>query len=629
MMALPSSRFVNSNISNFDYIINVEDSHQSWSLPLYKALNQGNWEIVEMIMRQQPAAITARLTPFAETPLLVAVKAGQGLPFIKKLLNFMPPEALALTDYFGSSALHAVAVLGNTQAARLFVEKNGDLPNFWNVDGCLPIHLAAMRGHRDMTLYLFSVAREDGNSDPFKDAAGATLMRFAVAAGFYDLALYLVEHNPELAWQHEVITPLELLAEEPSAFPSGMDFNIWQFLIYSFVPKKLIEMPETLVGTMKSPSYSSSFNFRRHCCRNMFSRAYQELHVILWKVLETLVVPLKRIRHKKAMHRHAHQLVKRVCSEIKCLDNAKASSILTGPFLIGAQNGIHEIVKEILESFPHAITFLDEENHSVFHLAAMYRHEKIFKIVHQQSGQYKMSLSVLLDNRGNNILHLVACGPHQDRLDFSSRAVLRMQRELQWYKEIEKFVLPHERKSKNADGKTPLTIFNEEHRELAAYETQWMIGMSTSCTVAASLIATVAFAAAITVPGGTTSDDSPTFSSENAFVAFAVSDALALLSSLTTVLSFLSIFTSRYTVNDFLYALPNRLIIGLISLFMSVTSLMLAFSSTMYLVAAQKNGLILIPIIALACVPVTLFACLQLPPLLNMIKSTYGPSIFD
>ncbi|KAL7133258.1 hypothetical protein ABFS83_12G128600 [Erythranthe nasuta] len=329
------------------------------------------------------------------------------------------------------------------------------------------------------------------------------------------------------------------------------------------------------------------------------------------------------------MHRHAHQLVKRVCSEIKCLDNAKASSILTGPFLIGAQNGIHEIVKEILESFPHAITFLDEENHSVFHLAAMYRHEKIFKIVHQQSGQYKMSLSVLLDNRGNNILHLVACGPHQDRLDFSSRAVLRMQRELQWYKEIEKFVLPHERKSKNADGKTPLTIFNEEHRELAAYETQWMIGMSTSCTVAASLIATVAFAAAITVPGGTTSDDSPTFSSENAFVAFAVSDALALLSSLTTVLSFLSIFTSRYTVNDFLYALPNRLIIGLISLFMSVTSLMLAFSSTMYLVAAQKNGLILIPIIALACVPVTLFACLQLPPLLNMIKSTYGPSIFD
>lgn len=79
------------------------------------------------------------------------------------------------------------------------------------------------------------------------------------------------------------------------------------------------------------------------------------------------VIPLRRIRHKKAMHHQAIQLVKRVCSEIKCLDNTKASSTLTGPFLLGAQNGIHEIVREILESFPHAITFLDEENHSVFH----------------------------------------------------------------------------------------------------------------------------------------------------------------------------------------------------------------------------------------------------------------------
>ncbi|KAL0333697.1 UNVERIFIED_CONTAM: hypothetical protein Sangu_1525900 [Sesamum angustifolium] len=134
---------------------------------------------------QQPAAITARLTPFAETPLLVAVKAGQGLTFIRKLLHFMQPEALALTDYFGNTALHAVAVLGNIQAARLFVEQNSDLPNIWNIDGCLPIHLAAMRAHREMTLYLFSVTREDENLEPFNDAAGATLVHFALASGFY------------------------------------------------------------------------------------------------------------------------------------------------------------------------------------------------------------------------------------------------------------------------------------------------------------------------------------------------------------------------------------------------------------------------------------------------------------
>ncbi|XP_020549395.1 uncharacterized protein LOC105161922 [Sesamum indicum] len=626
-MALPSTRLASSNISNFDYIINVEDSYRSWSVLLYKALNQGNWETVETIVMQQPAAITARLTPFAETPLLVAVKAGQGLPFIRKLLHFMQPEALALTDYFGNTALHAVAVLGNIQAARLFVEQNRNLLNIWNIDGCLPIHLAAMRGHREMTLYLFSVTREDKNLEPFNEAAGATLVHFALTSGFYDLALYLVEHNPGLAWQHEDISPLELLAQEPSAFPSGMDFNFWQFFMYSCVPEKLVEIPESLVGLTRSPKISSFKPQRR--CSNQFSRAYEELHVILWKVLETLAKPFKHIRHRKAMHHQALQLIKQVCAEIRRLDNAKAASILTGPFLLGTQNGIHEIVKEILDSFPQAITFVDEENHSVFHLAVMYRHEKVFKIVHEQSGHYNMSLSLLLDNERNNILHLAGYRPHLDRLDLSSGAVLRMQRELQWFKEVEKFVLPQERKSKNAYGKTPLAIFNEEHREVAAYETQWMIGMATSCTVAASLIATVAFAAAITVPGGNNSSGLPIFSSEKAFLLFAIADALALLSSITTVLSFLSIFTSRYSVNDFLYALPNRLIIGLISLFLSVTSLMVAFGSTMFLVAAKRNSLILVPIIALACVPVSLFAYLQLPPLLNMIKSTYGPSIFD
>ncbi|KAK4426971.1 hypothetical protein Salat_1465900 [Sesamum alatum] len=121
----------------------------------------------------------------------------------------------------------------------------------------------------------------------------------------------------------------------------------------------------------------------------------------------------------------------------------------------------------------------------------------------------------------------------------------------------------------------------------------------------------------------------PIFSTEKAFLLFVIADALALLSSVSTVLSFLSILTTHYSVNDFLYALPNRLIIGLISLFLSVTSLVVAFGSTMFLVAAQSNSLILVPIIPLACVPVALFAYLQFPPVLNMIKCTYGPSIFD
>ncbi|KAF5934715.1 hypothetical protein HYC85_025844 [Camellia sinensis] len=114
---------------------------------------------------------------------------------------------------------------------------------------------------------------------------------------------------------------------------------------------------------------------------------------------------------------------------------------------------------------------------------------------------------------------------------------------------VEKFVLPQERKSKNCDGKTPLQIFIEEHKELMAYEGQWMMGKATSCTVAAS------------------------YHSSRREHIFAISDGLALVSALSTVLS-LSIFTSRYPAIDYLYALPMRIIIGLLVLFLSLITMM-------------------------------------------------------
>ncbi|KAI7988535.1 Ankyrin repeat-containing protein ITN1 [Camellia lanceoleosa] len=621
-MALPSTTqsWMNStNIPNCgDDIPAAAERDISFYLPLHIAILQGNWENARIFFQNNPVAITARLTALSETPLLVAVKEKRGILFVRKLLRLMEPEGLALADYFGNTALHAVAVLGNIIEAKFIVHKSLDLPNIWNNDGFLPLHLAAMHGQRKMTLFLLSVTRDDEESKPYEGEAGATLMRFAIIVGFYDLALNCLGRNPKLAWKD--FSPLEVMAQEHSAFPSGTCFNIWKCFIYTCVPLELID---PIQGNDQS-----QVPYHRRCCAPIFG-VWQKFLVVLWKVLKTSVPPIKRIGQTKLMHHQAIQLVKRICREVIGLDNTKASSILRLPFLLAAQYGIHEIVKEILDSFPDAITFVDEENHTAFHLAVMYRHEKVFNVMHQRSGQYKLLISLSPDNDRNNMLHLVGYKARQQRLDFSSGAVLQMQRELQWFKVVEKFVLPQERKSKNCDGKTPLQIFIEEHKELMAYEGQWMTGMATSCTVAASLIAAVVFAAAITVPGGSTVDGFPNFSKKKAFMVFAISDVLALVSALSTVLSFLSIFTSRYAVIDYLHALPMRLIIGLLALFLSVITTMTAFSATLYLVFSKENALILIPIATLACLPVALFATLQLPPLLNMIKSTYGPSIFS
>ncbi|PWA93549.1 PGG domain-containing protein [Artemisia annua] len=69
--------------------------------------------------------------------------------------------------------------------------------------------------------------------------------------------------------------------------------------------------------------------------------------------------------------------------------------------------------------------------------------------------------------------------------------------------------------------------------------------------------------------------------------------------------------STRYADEDFLYKLPKRLIYGLVMLFVSVTSMMIAFSAALYIMFGQGKAWILIPIAALACLPIASFVKLQ------------------
>ncbi|RVX02692.1 Retrovirus-related Pol polyprotein from transposon RE2 [Vitis vinifera] len=127
---------------------------------------------------------------------------------------------------------------------------------------------------------------------------------------------------------------------------------------------------------------------------------------------------------------------------------------------------------------------------------------------------------------------------------------------------------------------------------------------ASSCMVVATLIATVMFAAAFSVPGGNDDDTGrPIFLTKKSFLVFAISDALALFSSATSILIFLSILTSRYAEEDFLESLPNRLIIGLATLFISVATMMIAFCATLFIVLGPELVWVANPMALVACVP--------------------------
>ncbi|XP_028080519.1 ankyrin repeat-containing protein At2g01680-like [Camellia sinensis] len=343
------------------------------------------------------------------------------------------------------------------------------------------------------------------------------------------------------------------------------------------------------------------------------------------------------------MHDRTKLFVRMFCWGLQ--GSPEHSSILKKAFLLGAKNGIQEIVEEILVVFPDAISYVDEDGHSALHLAVMYRCEHVFNFIIQQMGVSK-KLLLKVDNGGNNILHLVGRMPYQPQLEVGSGAVLQMQRELQWYKEVEKLVPVQATTTLNHDGKTPMMVFDEDHRRMIQSEEQWIVSLASACTVSTTIIGTIAFSAAIQVPGGNNDKGHPNLNNEtnnntghpnsnnetngSTFRLFAISNAAALYSAISTFLIFLSIFTTRYAAIDFLYSLPNRLIIGLISLFVSITSTIIAFGFAQYFMLFEEHETWKpISVVIMSFALVTLFAFLQFPLLLNMMKTTYGRSMFN
>nr|GMC55868.1 protein ACCELERATED CELL DEATH 6-like [Ipomoea batatas] len=611
---------------NIDVRIKAEEvksgKDMNFYLPLYKAAIRGDWEGARRFFDCDPDAVTAKITKDSETVLHVAVARSKAIYFISKLLEVMPSDALRMTNRFRETALHFAAKFGNVEAAKLLVSRDPDLPSIWNDSNCLALHSAALFGHKEMVIYLLTVTGDHVRPSPFADKPGITLMMLLVHSGFYDVALDLLLRHPQLA---STVSPggntsLSIIAQKPSSFPSGSCLNFWQKLIYSCVPLKMERYSS-------HPTTKGSQSSTKQPGKHMNACCMPKLTFMFWEVIEGIVPLVKSLHDKKLMHFQAMELVRSLCTEVIHTNNMKSALIYKPAIILGATLGIYEIVKEILKAFPSAIWSLDREHHDLFQIAVMNRRENIFNLL-RELDEHTHLVTQNIDTNDNTILHLAGKLAPPHRLNLVTGAALQMQRELQWYKEVEKFVTPGYKVKENSSGKTPAMVFTEEHKGLIAEGEQWFKDTANSCTVVAVLIATVVFAAAITVPGGSNGDNGyPIFNSETPFTIFAISNTLSLFSSTTSVLMFLLILNTRFAEADFLHSLPNKLIIGLVNLFLSIMFMMVAFSSAIYIVFGHKKSWIILPL-AFACLPVGLFASLQLPLLIEMIKSTYGPGIF-
>ncbi|KAI8019179.1 Ankyrin repeat and sterile alpha motif domain-containing protein 1B [Camellia lanceoleosa] len=156
-------------------------------IPLLNAALRGEWDSAERFFDQDPDARTAHITDGKDTALHVAIKSGRSIEFVKKLVDLMPPEALALRNSSGCTALISAALYGNTKGVVIVVKKHPTSLYIRGDQNLLPLHCAANNGHKDTLLYLLSVTKEDDHPvfKPFAYPSGALLLLQVIDSEFY------------------------------------------------------------------------------------------------------------------------------------------------------------------------------------------------------------------------------------------------------------------------------------------------------------------------------------------------------------------------------------------------------------------------------------------------------------
>ncbi|KAI3958097.1 hypothetical protein MKW98_020739 [Papaver atlanticum] len=336
---------------------------------------------------------------------------------------------------------------------------------------------------------------------------------------------------------------------------------------------------------------------------------------------------MKQVLNSKEKHDHTAVIVQRICSLLPNLNpHQLRESFINDAVYRSTIYGIVEVFKILIDINPYLEHFKDEFGRGLFQIAIMYRQESIFQYM-SAMGQRNQDMC-LLDNFGNNVLHCAAFWDPSSQLVHGP--ALQMQREIQWFREVERVVPPRYKEMRNKDNFTPKTLFSLQHKDLAKEAEKWMKEMAQACIIVTALIATVMFAAPFTLPGGTDQNTGVSLTLQSrAFKVFIVSDVISLFASCTSLLMFFSILTARYAERDFLTSLPRRLILGLFTLFFSIATMVATFTATVVIVfrgEAQSRAYIWVSI--LACLPVLMFAFLQFRLFGNLILSTYGRGIF-
>ncbi|RZB90710.1 uncharacterized protein LOC114367277 [Glycine soja] len=540
----------------------AKDKFLSLCVPLYKFALEGNWPAAKVILQKDVRLKNAAIAVGWATLLHVAVGANHA-PFVKELLQELDNQDIKLKDIKGNTAFCFAAASGNMEIVQLLKQRVENLPIIRGGGDHTPLYFAVMQRKCDMVEYLY-----DKTKDVFDVKDRESLFFTSITTRNYHLALKMATECKELAYARDHLnndTALHILAMAHDQNPLD----------------SCCHCSEQQTPIMINPGMKKHVIF--------------QLVKFLWETI---------LREKTLK-----EAIKIISEPSQLLFDA-------------AEVGNFGFLSELISAHPSLIWEVDDKKQSIIHTAVSHRHASIFNVVHE-IGSIKDIIVEGFVKGNNTLLHLAAKLAPSDRLELVSGAAFQMSHELIWFEEVKKIMPPSFIMLKNSEDKTAQELFTREHEGLRRKAEDWMKRTAEFCILISTVIATAVFSAAINIPGGI--DDQtkkPNYLDKTSFLVFAISDGIAFISSATSILIFLSILISRYAEYDFHKSLPFKLICGLVTLFISITCMMVAFGSAFFI--TYDSGLKVVPdsISILASVPILLYITLQFSLWKDIIYST-------
>ncbi|XP_044500247.1 uncharacterized protein LOC123221464 [Mangifera indica] len=442
----------------------------------------------------------------------------------------------------------------------------------------------------------------------FIEVPDTSILHVAITGHHFETALYLLKKDESLAALKNLDgrTSLHLLATMPSVFESGYQWGTWiHRVIYSCLPIGDDADDDEKATTKNSKGW---LKLMEKICALVGSNILEEKrkHKLAFKLAETL------IKKDSSWDEIVNRLVVPEFPFDK--DQSSKGDYEPIPLLLATEKGIVEIVNKILEVCPQLVEHCNDLGQNILHVAIKHRQYDIFN--HVKNMKIPMTRLVRkVDKNGYTILHHAADLEPETAKRHPAGPVYQLQEEIKWYKRVKEITPAHYAMFRSKEvKKTCEELFNSKHNKLLGQAETWIKGTSQSCSAVAVLVATVVFAAAYTVPGGSNEQGYPIFLNSTLFLVFTVTDVIALACSLTSVVMFLSILASPYTYDEFLYKLPRKLTIGFSLLFISLATTMIAFAATLLLIVRlQKPHGATTLIYTAAFLPVSIFALTSFP----------------